>query len=120
MSRELQGPDGDGPEPRVVEGEVVGSPRPANPASGGTWLGRLAARAALAAVLGLVSLALLAVGALLTVTVVGAVVGVPLLLLGLALLAVAVWIFFGGGTMTVWRAGNITDVKGEDENDNGD
>ncbi|HVC09399.1 MAG TPA: hypothetical protein VNH15_05625 [Elusimicrobiota bacterium] len=120
MSRELRRSDENDSEPRVVEGEVVGGPRPANPAGGGTWLGRLAARAILAAVLGLIALALLAAGAVLTLTVVGAVVGVPLLLLGLALAAAALWIFFGGGTMTVWHAGNMADAKGENENENGD
>jgi len=112
-------PDAREPGARVVEGEIVGGPGGGAPPRGGSRLERLALRAGLAAVLGVIALALIAAGALLTMTIVGAVVGVPLALLGLALGAAAVWILIGGGTL-VFRAGTFGGIKGENGNDDED
>ena len=117
MSGELQGPGQEPARPRVVEGEIISERERGSPRSG-SRLERLAARAGVAVVLGVIALALVAAGALLTVTIVGAVVGVPLALLGLALGAAAVWILVGGGTM-VFRVGTMGRTKGGCEDENG-
>jgi hypothetical protein len=81
--------------PKVVEPEVVGLEKPPS------WGRRLLARVGLAAVLGCLGLGLLVFGALLTATLVGAAVGVPLLLVGVVLLAGAAFVLLGGGTVVV-------------------
>lgn len=100
----------------MVEGEILSELERDNPRAG-SRLERLAARAGAAVVLGVIALALVAAGALLTMTIVGAVVGVPLALLGLALGAAAVWILVGGGTM-VFHVGTIGKMKGGGEDEN--
>lgn len=60
-------------------------------------------RAIASVLLALGGLAALAVGAVLTLTIVGAWAGIPLLLLGLALLLLAVVTLFGGGKFTLRR-----------------
>ncbi len=99
MSQELRGPkEQDGAAPRVVEGEVLDGPEHEK-ASAQTALRRILARVVLSAVLGAVAAALCVIGILLTVTVIGAAVGLPLVLLGAALAVAAAWILFGGGTV---------------------
>lgn len=80
-------------EPREVEAEVVGLERPAS------FWSRLKSRLALAAVLGVLGLGFLAAGLVLTLTVIGALAGIPLMFVGLALLAGMVFTLFGGGSI---------------------
>ncbi|MDE1975738.1 MAG: hypothetical protein KGL04_06745 [Elusimicrobia bacterium] len=119
MSGDLTRPDSREPGPRVVEGEIVGGKEGRARLRGGSRLERLAARAGLSVILGLIAVALIAAGVLLTATIVGAVVGVPLALLGLAIGAAAAWILVGGGTMS-FHVGTIGKMKGGGEDENGD
>ena len=82
-------------EPRVVEAELVGV-RPET-----SWWRRLLARAAFSLGLGALGLGCAAVGALMTVTVIAAPVGIPLLLIGAVLVLVALFTAFGGGRVQV-------------------
>ena len=76
------------PAARIVEAVVVGhEPKPP------LWR-RLVARAALGVVLGAVGLGAVVVGAIMTITVVGAVVGVPLVVVGLLLCLMAAFVPF--------------------------
>ena len=81
------------PEPEVVEPEIVGlEPRPS------LWR-RLASRFVLCAATAALGLALIAAGVLLTLTIVGAMIGIPMILLGLGAIFLAVLLFFGGGNV---------------------
>jgi hypothetical protein len=72
------------PAARIVTPEIVGNePKPP------MWR-RAVDRAMLGAVMGAIGLGLIVVGVLLTATIIGALVGIPIALLGLALLFVAV------------------------------
>lgn len=86
------------PEPEVVEPEIVGLEPPPSP-----WWRRVLARAALAAFLSVLGAGLCLVGVILTITVVGAGIGIPLIVIGLCILVLAVIIFFGGGR--AWTGG---------------
>ena len=83
-------------EPRLVEAEVVGMERPAS-----RWA-RFKTRLLLAAVLGMLGLLFTTAGVVLTLTLIGAVAGIPLILVGFALLAAMVWILFGGGSVRLY------------------
>lgn len=78
--------------PRVVEGEIIG-PRPAAPRP--FQKSGILARLALAVLLGILSMGTLAVGAVLTLTIVGAVWGIPLLIVGAFMALAAGLILFG-------------------------
>ncbi|MHB2027076.1 MAG: alkaline phosphatase family protein [Elusimicrobiota bacterium] len=99
-------------EPRFVEGEVmsrdggrVGLPRP-------SWPRRFLARLLAACVLGVLALALCAAGIALTLSVIGAFIGIPLFFLGLGLAAAALWIFFGGGIKFIALAAALASLAG--------
>ncbi|MBI5208448.1 MAG: hypothetical protein HY927_00580 [Elusimicrobia bacterium] len=89
--------------------EVIGpagteSLRPCDGSRGPSgFLRGLAARAASALVLGCAGLASACLGALLTVSIVAAPLGIPLLLLGLGLMAAALFVGLGGGRVRVGR-----------------
>lgn len=84
--------------PRVVEGEVLGhETEPPRPFQAGGVLARLA----LALLLSLVGLGLFVVGILLTLSIVGAVWGLPLMFLGALMAGAAGLILFGGGRLRV-------------------
>ncbi len=70
-------------KPKVVEGEIVGLERRPS-----LWR-RLMARLTMTAIVGCLGLAFCLAGVVLTVTIVGAPAGLPLLLIGLALLGAA-------------------------------
>lgn len=80
------------PEPEVVEPEIVGLKPPPPP----FWK-RMLARAAAGLFLGLLGLCLCLIGAVLTLTIVGASLGIPLLLAGLVLALLALGVLFGSG-----------------------
>jgi hypothetical protein len=80
-------------EPEVVEPEIVGfEQRPS------LWK-RIAGRMGLSLFVGALGLGLCAFGAVLTLTVVGAAIGIPLVLFGLGLILLAALLLFGGGPM---------------------
>jgi len=76
---------------RVVDAELVGFEMPPP-----LWR-RVLARAALAVILGAIGLVLVVVGVILTVTIIGAAIGVPLILLGLLICAFALFAPFARG-----------------------
>lgn len=83
--------------PRVVEGEIIGpQPKAARPFQKSGIL----ARFALALLLGILSLGTMAVGAVLTLTIVGAVWGIPLLIVGALMALAAGLILFGHGIIS--------------------
>lgn len=81
---------------RVVEAEVVGHERAAAP----SWK-NIFARMGFALVFGIAGLLLSGLGLILTLTIVGAAVGIPLLLVGLCLMAAASLLFLGGGKLKI-------------------
>ncbi|MBI3547829.1 MAG: hypothetical protein HY078_02130 [Elusimicrobia bacterium] len=81
----------------VVDAEIVGAPKPVP-----RWKSLLV-RAGLAVALGAIGLSLLAVGVVFTLTIVGAAIGIPLMLAGLGLLAAAAFVLLGGGRVIVAR-----------------
>lgn len=81
---------------RVVEPELVGLEPP--PQS--CWR-RTLARAAFATLLGALGLALIAIGVVLTLTIVGALVGIPMIIVGSMLLIAVIFVPFGSGEMRV-------------------
>lgn len=86
------------PEPEVVEPEIVGLRPPPPP----FWK-RALARAAAGLFLGLTGLSLCLIGTVLTVTIVGASLGIPLILTGLCITLLAFWVFTGGGKIALRR-----------------
>lgn len=81
------------PVRRVVEPEVVGLDEPKVP----FWKGILA-RAAVSAGVAFFGLVLCGIGLLMTITIVGAAVGIPLMVGGLLICALSVFVFFGFGS----------------------
>lgn len=84
-------------KPRVLEGEIVGheAPKPLRR--------RLAERLSLVLVLSATGLVCLVLGAVLTLSIVGAPIGIPILLIGACLLLGAFFSLFGAGTVAVRR-----------------
>ena len=83
-------------EVRVVEPEIVGLELP--PPS--LWR-RIAAKVAVSLFVGLVGLGLCAIGVVLTLTIVGAWMGIPLVLVGIGLIVFSVFLLIGGGKIRV-------------------
>jgi hypothetical protein len=80
-------PEAESAEPsRIVDAEIVGLEPPRPP----LWR-RLAAKAALGLVLGAVGLCAVVLGAILTVTIIGAAVGIPMVVVGLILCLMALF-----------------------------
>ena len=81
-------------ESRIVEPEIVGlePPRPS------LWH-RIAARLAVSCLVGMVGVGLCLIGVVLTLSIIGAAVGIPMILLGIGAVGVAVLLLFGGGRM---------------------
>ena len=90
------------PELKVYDAEVLGQEPPLPP-----WWRRVLSRVVLSGLLALLGLACGFVGAVLTITVVGAAIGLPLLIIGFLLLGVAVFVFLGAGSMKTitWKSG---------------
>ncbi|MFA5976228.1 MAG: hypothetical protein WC859_08720 [Elusimicrobiota bacterium] len=89
-------------EPEVLEGEIVGlPPRPLS------WWRRLLARGILAVAFGVLGLGLCALGGVLTLTIIGATIGVPLILVGLILMVIPLILLFGGGSFRVISSGKL-------------
>ncbi len=89
-------------EPRVVEAEVVAPPRPASKGR------RIAGRLVAAAALGVVGGWLILTGATLCLTIIGAIIGLPMMALGAALVFAAAVVPFLQGqvrVVTFGRAG---------------
>jgi len=83
------------PEPRVVEAEVVGSPRPASMGR------RIVGRLIVAVVLGVVGGWLILNGATLCLSIIGAIIGLPMMALGAALVFAAAVVPFLQGQVRV-------------------
>lgn len=83
--------------PRVVEGEIIG-PQPAAPRP--FQKSGILARLALALLLGILSMGTMAVGAVLTLSIVGAVWGIPLLIVGAFMAFAAGIILLGHGRIS--------------------
>lgn len=83
------------PEPEVIEPEVVDYEKKPS------WWTRFKSRALLSLIIGIVGLILSAVGALLTISIIGAAIGIPLLLLGIGAIVMAGYLFLGGGNFRV-------------------
>ncbi|MBI4057658.1 MAG: hypothetical protein HY399_08945 [Elusimicrobia bacterium] len=84
------------PEPEIIDPEIVGLEPPPS-SRWRMWLNRVV----LSLVLGLVGLGLCLVGALLTITLIGASIGIPLVLLGLVLCIFSLFLFLGAGKMKI-------------------
>lgn len=87
-------------EPEVIEPEVVGYEKQPS------WWQRFKSRALLSLIIGIVGLVLCVVGALLTISIIGVVLGIPLLLFGIAAIVMAVYLFLGGGNLKVISFGS--------------
>lgn len=87
-------------EPEVIDPEIVGLEPPSLP----LWK-RLLLRTALGVVVGAVGMAALLLGIVLTLTIVGAFIGIPLIVLGFILMALAVFLpmRLGGIKIVSWR-----------------
>ncbi|MBI2070952.1 MAG: hypothetical protein HYT79_10185, partial [Elusimicrobia bacterium] len=62
---------------------------------------RLAARAVLSLALIAIGLAICLIGGLLTISIIGAAVGIPLIIFGAAVVLLAVYLLFGGGKIKI-------------------
>lgn len=90
------------PEPRLVEAEIVEDKDKGEyefkdeglPSSPPSFLKRLAARAALSLILSALGLALAAIGSFLTLTIIGAPLGIPLLVMGLLIFLIGLTTLF--------------------------
>ena len=84
---------------KVAEPEIVGS----EPTPLPLGCQRVASRLVFSLVLGGVGLCALILGAILTITIVGAIAGIPMVLLGLSLVLVAIIVGLGGGRFITIR-----------------
>ena len=79
------------PEPETVEAEVVGfEPRPP------LWR-RILARLGFGLLMAVIGVCLILVGAVLTISIIGAAVGIPLFFIGLFFIVAALLVTIGGG-----------------------
>ena len=84
-------------EPRIVEPEIVGFEKKPSPLRGAL------SRVFFSIVMALVSLGLVAGGIVLTLSIIGAPLGIPLILAGLGGFLFAIFMFLGGGKIRVQK-----------------
>ncbi|MBI4670017.1 MAG: alpha/beta fold hydrolase [Elusimicrobia bacterium] len=87
-------------EPEVIEPEIIG----AQPPAPSLWQ-QIITRAAISLSIGLLGILLCGAGLILTITIIGAPLGIPLILAGLAAIFIALIVLFSGGNFMTIRLG---------------
>ena len=86
----------DGVEPRIVEAEIVEDNNVSR-----SFFRPFLARVALSLILGALGIALIVAGSVLTVTIIGAPLGIPLAIMGFLICVVAFFSFFARGSVSL-------------------